>query len=221
MKKLIIVLLTLLFSAGICQADWEITVKDWTMSPGPDLAYEMIGITKGSGTDPGAWDKYGINPVEGCENIKPEDPKTCTWTKPIRDGRDIWVVSIDTNGNYAKHLLGNLGIGPAPSTGGGVVLIWNASLNKWDVKVFDWTMSPGPALDYEQVHKNGVLVSECGNIKPEDPKDCTFQIDLKGNEEIKIVSFDKDGNRAENIIARTGLGPNPASGGSVTVIWKP
>ena len=89
----------------------------------------------------------------------------------------------------------------------------------WQVTVSGWTMSPGPDLAYEEVRMDGV--AQCTNILPADSKSCVFNITNKTNQEISIRSFDSGANFADNIIGNIGSGPNPSSGGTITIIWVP
>jgi hypothetical protein len=90
----------------------------------------------------------------------------------------------------------------------------------WQVTVSGWTMSPGPDLAYEQVRMDGVAVTGCDNILPGDSKSCVFNITSKTDQAITIRSFDSAANFADHTIGTIGSGPNPASGGTITVIWQ-
>jgi hypothetical protein len=88
----------------------------------------------------------------------------------------------------------------------------------WEVTVSGWTMSIGPDLAYEEVRMDGV--AKCTNILPADSKACVFIITAKTNQEITIRSFDSATSYADNTIGNIGTGPNPSTGGTITVIWK-
>ena len=90
----------------------------------------------------------------------------------------------------------------------------------WQVTVSGWTMSSGPDLSYEQVRMDGVAQTGCDNILPGDSKSCVFNIATKTDQEITIRSFDSSANFADHTIGNIGSGPNPASGGTITVIWQ-
>jgi len=88
----------------------------------------------------------------------------------------------------------------------------------WQVTVSGWTMSVGPDLRDESVMMDGV--TQCSVILPGDSKACVFVISTKTNQEIAIRSFDSANNFADHIIDNIGSGPNPATGGTITVIWQ-
>jgi len=88
----------------------------------------------------------------------------------------------------------------------------------WQVTVSGWTMSAGPDLRDESVMMDGV--AQCSAILPGDSKSCVFSIPTKTNQVISIRSFDSASNFADHIIGNIGTGPNPASGGTITVIWQ-
>jgi len=102
-----------------------------------------------------------------------------------------------------------------------IFLFSTTAMADWQVTVSGWTMSVGPDLAYEQVRMDGVAQVGCDNILPADSKSCVFTIPTKTNQEISIRSFDSGGGYADNIIGNIGSGPNPAAGGSITVIWLP
>ena len=101
----------------------------------------------------------------------------------------------------------------------GVFLFSTVAMADWQVTVSGWTMSVGPDLAYEEVRMDGV--SMCTNILPADSKSCAFVITTKSDQEISVRSFDSGANFADNIIGNIGSGPNPSSGGSITIIWVP
>jgi len=91
----------------------------------------------------------------------------------------------------------------------------------WEVTVSGWTASPGPDLAYENVQMDNVDVSGCSNILPAANKSCVFTITDKTDQVISIVSYDSQGDSSEpNIIGNIGAGPDPSSGGVITIIWK-
>ena len=101
-----------------------------------------------------------------------------------------------------------------------MVLMASMAWADWQVTVSGWTMSPGPDLAYEQVRMDGVAVTGCDSILPGDSKSCVFNITSKTNQAITIRSFDSSANFADHTIGNIGSGPNPASGGTITVIWQ-
>ena len=109
MKKMFFMVLAivLLFPA-VAMADWEVTVSGWTMSAGPDLAHEQV-LSLGA---------------DMCGDILPIDGKSCVFTVPSKSNQEIRIRSFDTNGNYADNIVGNIGGGPNPSSGGTVIVIW-------------------------------------------------------------------------------------------------
>ena len=109
MKKLILVLAIGFFSS-MAYADWQVTVSGWTMSAGPDLAYEQVMMDGVAQT--------------GCDNILPGDSKSCVFNVANKTDQLITVRSFDSGANFADHTIGNLGIGPNPATGGSVTVIW-------------------------------------------------------------------------------------------------
>ena len=110
MKKLILAMAILAMASSPAMADWQVTVSGWTMSPGPDLAYEQVRMD-------------GVA-QSGCDNILPADSKSCIFTVANKTGQVITIRSFDTNANYADHTLGNLGAGPNPASGGNITIIW-------------------------------------------------------------------------------------------------
>jgi hypothetical protein len=88
----------------------------------------------------------------------------------------------------------------------------------WQVTVSGWIMSTGPDLAHEDVLMDGV--AQCSDILPADNKACVFNIVTKTNQAIVIRSYDGLANFADFALGNIGSGPNPASGGSVTVIWQ-
>jgi len=88
----------------------------------------------------------------------------------------------------------------------------------WQVTVSGWTMSAGPDLTYEDVLMDGV--AQCSNILPADNKSCVFTVISKTNQTVVIRSYDGSANFADYALGAIGFGPNPASGGSITVIWQ-
>ena len=88
----------------------------------------------------------------------------------------------------------------------------------WQVTVSGWAMSVGPDLRDESVMMDGV--AQCSVILPGDSKACAFVIPTKTNQEIMIRSFDSANNFADHTIGAIGSGPNPATGGTITVIWQ-
>ena len=99
-----------------------------------------------------------------------------------------------------------------------MVLMASTALADWQVTVSGWTMSAGPDLRDESVMMDGV--AQCSAILPGDSKSCVFSIVTKTNQAISIRSFDSASNFADHTIGNIGSGPNPASGGTITVIWQ-
>ncbi len=116
MKKLFFMVLVLVFTSP-AMADWQVTVSGWTMSPGPDLAYEQV-----------LQDDIVVNVTNGfpsnCDNIIATDPKSCVWTIPTKTGQQVKVRSYDIGGAYVDHIVGNVGTGPNPASGGYITVIW-------------------------------------------------------------------------------------------------
>jgi len=109
MKKIAMILIGLFLFAGIAFADWEVTVSGWTMSAGPDLAYEQVLSLGG----------------DVCGNILPTDGKSCVFTVANKSNQEIRIRSFDSAGNYADNIVGNIGGGPNPSSGGNIIVFWN------------------------------------------------------------------------------------------------
>ena len=107
MKKLILVLLILIFAAPAL-ADWQVTVSGWTMSPGPDLSHEDVLM----------------DGVAQCSNILPADNKSCVFNVANKTDQVIVVRSYDTSNDFADHTIGSIGSGPNPASGGSVTVIW-------------------------------------------------------------------------------------------------
>ena len=108
MKRIAMILMVLFLSAGVAAAEWEVTVSGWTMSSGPDLAHEQV-LNLGA---------------DMCGNILPTDGKTCVFTVASKLNQEIRIRSFDTGGNYADNIVGNIGGGPNPSSGGTIIVIW-------------------------------------------------------------------------------------------------
>ena len=107
MKFKLLIILILLVPA-IAAADWELTVSGWTMSAGPNLAYEEVLL-----------DDTVI-----CANILPANNKSCVHTFPTKTNQVVTVRSFDADENYADNIIGNIGSGPNPSSGGSFTFIW-------------------------------------------------------------------------------------------------
>ena len=99
-----------------------------------------------------------------------------------------------------------------------LIFISTVAFADWQVTVSGWTMSTGPDLSYEDVLMDGV--AQCSNILPADNKSCVFTITNKTNQAIVIRSYDSGANFADYALGNIGSGPNPASGGTITVIWQ-
>jgi len=102
----------------LANADWQVTVNNWTKSPGPNLAEEDV-LLDGNSIDPATI-------VGGkCTDILPTDSNNCIFTVTDKANQNIQIRSTDTDANEAPlHVIGSLGTGPAPASGGSVTVIW-------------------------------------------------------------------------------------------------
>jgi len=100
MKRIILSILLVVFTAGIAFADWSVTVN-WT--PSPDAASEKLLM-------------------DGAEQTCPQ-AGTCAFSVPDLSNQAIVIRSSNTQGGYVDYAAGNLIEATLPTPASGAVII--------------------------------------------------------------------------------------------------
>jgi len=106
MKKLLMIVLALMFLPTLACADWSVTAT-WTRSIGPNLDFEecqLDGVTK-------------------C-TVQETDPTTCTFTVTDLIGQEVKIVSYNVQGASVEYVIGTLLDVPAPASGGSLTVVY-------------------------------------------------------------------------------------------------
>ena len=91
----------------------------------------------------------------------------------------------------------------------------SVSFADWSVTV-TWDRSTDPNLDYEQCQLDGDVKAV---IQETETTTCNFSVENLTNQEVKIVSFNKQGASSDYIAGKLFSVPQPASGGHITTTW--
>ena len=100
MKKLLLAIFLVLFTATIASADWSVTVT-WTRSPDTNLDYEEVLL----------------DDVNQC-TVQELESTTCNFVIPFLNGEEVKVRSTNSQGAFTDYVVGNLLSVPDPATGG-------------------------------------------------------------------------------------------------------